>query len=77
MICTAGMISKENDDLDNLMAFVCISATAENREELQREQQQKLMQEVTAEANRLAASRMPIEQAMEEALKKYGIKANK
>lgn len=34
MICIGGIISKENDDIDNLMAYVCLSAT-ENKEDLE------------------------------------------
>lgn len=76
MFCVAGDVSQADDSLDNLMAFVCMSVTGETQQDLEREQQQKLMIAVTAEANRLADTGIPIDKAMDMAFEKFGIKRN-
>ena len=76
MFCVGGDISQQYDSLDSLMASVCISVTGETQQDLEREQQEKFMLEVAAEANRLAASGISIDKAMDMACEKFGIKRN-
>lgn len=76
MFCVAGDISGQYDSLDNLMASVCMSVTGETQQDLEREEQQKLMSGVTAEANRLADTGIPIDKAIDMAFEKFGIKRN-
>lgn len=77
MFCVAGDVSQANDSLDNLMASVCMSVTGETQQDLGREEQQKLMIAVTAEANRLADAGIPFDKAMDMAFEKFGIKRNR
>lgn len=74
MFCVAGDVSRAHDDLDNLMAFVCMSVTGENQQDLEREKQQKIMQALTREANLLVDLKgLSIDVAMEKARKKFGV----
>lgn len=74
MFCVGGDISEPHDSLDNLMASVCMSVTGETQQDLERERQQKLMIAVSAEANRLADTGIPIDKAINMAFEKFGIK---
>lgn len=76
MFCVAGGILERHDSLDNLMASVCMSVTGETQQDLEREQQEKLMLAVSAEANRLADTGIPIDKAIDMACEKFGIKRN-
>lgn len=76
MFCVAGDISQQKDALDCLMASVCMSVTSESQQDLEREEQEKLMIAVASEANRLAGTGIPIDKAMDMAFEKFGIKRN-
>lgn len=76
MFCVSGDISRQYDSLDSLMSSVCMSVSGETQQDLEREKQQKIMLKVTAEANRLAASGISIDKAMDMAFEKFGIKRN-
>lgn len=43
MLCVAGDVSKQNDSLDNLMASVCMSVTAENEQGESKQNPQKIL----------------------------------
>lgn len=75
MFCVGSTVSKQHDDLDNLMASVCMSVTGENKTDLEREAQQNLMMEITREANRLIDEEgLSTQEAMDKAFEKFGVK---
>ncbi len=76
MFCVAGDIGKQYDSLDNLMSSVSLSVNGDFKQDLEKEEQQKLMLKITEEANRLVSFGIPMEEAMEMALDKFGVKRN-